>query len=186
MDDRRIIELFWQRSEQAIEAAEEKFGAICRGIAWNLLRSEQDAEECLSDTWHTLWETIPPQRPEKLTAYTAGITRNLAMKRLTARNAAKRACLTVSFEELNECIPSSQTVEQVMEGRELTRVMEEFLWTLKPEDRNMFLRRYWFFDSIREIAGRFGVSEGKVKTRLYRIRKSLKEYLEKEADIYVG
>lgn len=186
MDDSRIIELFWHRSEQAIEAAAGKFGAICRGIAWNLLRSDEDAEECLSDTWHTLWETIPPQRPEKLRAYTAGITRNLAMKRLTQRNAAKRACMTVSFEELNECIPAPQTVEQAMEARELTRVIEEFLRTLEPDSRNMFLRRYWFFDSIREIAARFGVSEGTVKTRLYRVRNELKKYLAKEADIYVG
>lgn len=186
MQDEQILELFWQRSERAIHEAKCRFGAMCQGIAWNLLRNEEDVEECLSDTWHTLWQTIPPERPERLGAYTAGITRNLSMKRLTRRSAGKRAFLTVSFEELSECVPSGETVEQVLEGRELTRVLEEFLWTLDPESRNMFLRRYWFFDSIRQIAQRFGASEGKVRTRLYRIRKDLKVYLAKEADIYVG
>lgn len=186
MDDKQILELFWQRSEQAIEAAARKFGPLCRGIAMNLLRNDEDAEECVSDTWHALWQTIPPERPEKLGAYTAAITRNLSMKRLTQRNAAKRAFLTVSFEELSECLPSQDSVERRLEGRELTRVLEEFLWTLDPESRNMFLRRYWFFDSIRDIARRFGATEGKVRTRLNRIRNQLKEYLAKEADIYVG
>lgn len=186
MDDSKILSLFTQRSEEAITYAERKFGPICRNIARNLLRNDQDAEECLSDTWHTLWETIPPQHPEKLAAYTAGITRNLAMKRLTQRSAAKRSYVTVSFEELNQCIPDPTDPQTILEGRELTRLLENFLRALPLENRTLFLRRYWFFDSVRQIARQMGMTEGQVKTRLYRMRLELKEYLAKEADIYVG
>lgn len=186
MDDNKILELFWQRSEQAVVETERKFGSMCRSIAKNLLRNDEDAQECLSDTWHAMWQRIPPERPEKLGAYAAAITRNLSMKRLTQRNASKRAFLTVSFEELDQCIPAWDTPQSHLEGKELTRMLEKFLQTLDPESRNMFLRRYWFFDSIRDIARRFGATEGKVRTRLYRIRMELKEYLAREADIYVG
>ena len=186
MDDSRIIELFWQRSEQAIEAAEEKYGAMCRSIAANLLRNDQDTQECLNDTWHSLWEAIPPLRPDPLAAFIAKLTRNHAMKKLTYRSAAKRTAVVVSFEELNECIPSALTPEQILEGQELSRMIDRFLDTLDPDSRNMFLRRYWFFDTIAQIAAGFGVSQSKVKTRLYRIRNELKIYLAKEAGIYVG
>lgn len=186
MEDTGIIELFWQRSEQAITAAAEKYGAMCRSIAGNLLRNEEDTQECVNDTWHGLWDTIPPQRPDPLAAYIAKITRNLAMKQLTRRNAAKRAALVVSFEELQDCIPDVDSPERILEGKELSRMIDEFLDTLDPDSRNMFLRRYWFFDSIAQIAAGFGVSQSKVKTRLYRIRNELKLYLAKEADIYVG
>lgn len=185
MDDDRIIELFWKRSEQAISATDVKYGGMCRSLAMNLLRSQEDAQECVNDTYHGLWNSIPPARPEKLASYIAKITRNLAMKRLTYRNAAKRAVVTVSFEELNECISAGHSMEEILEGKELTQLLERFLDTLDRDSRNMFLRRYWFFDSIREIARGFGVSEGKVKTRLFRIRQQLKQYLE-EAQIYVG
>lgn len=185
MDDNRIIELFWQRSEQAIDAVDEKYGHMCRQIAMNLLRNEQDAEECVNDAYHGLWDAIPPERPQKLPPFIAKITRYLAMKKLTYRNAAKRATLTVSFEELNECVPDSRTVEGILEGKALTQALDRFLDTLDPEGRNLFLRRYWFFDSIKEIAGGYGMSESKVKVRLHRIRKELKKYLE-EAQIYVG
>lgn len=186
MDDSRIIDLFWQRSEQAITAVAGKYGAMCRSIAENLLRNDEDAQECVNDTWQGLWDTIPPQRPDPLAAYVAKITRNLAMKRLTYRRAAKRTALVVSFEELSDCIPSSDSPEQILEGKELSRVIDEFLDTLDTDSRNMFLRRYWFFDSVAQIAAGFGVSQSKVKMRLYRIRNELKTYLAKEADIYVG
>lgn len=185
MDDSRILDLFWQRSESAIDSVNAKYGPMCRSIAMNLLRSEEDAEECVNDTYHGLWNTIPPERPEKLSPYIAKITRNLAMKRLTYRNAAKRAVLTVSFEELNECIPGGSEPEKILEERELTRLLEQFLSTLDRDSRNLFLRRYWFFDSVREIARGFGIPEGTVKTRLFRLRNQLKAYLE-EAQIYVG
>lgn len=185
MEDNSILDLFWQRSELAIDAAREKYGPLCRNVAENLLRNREDAEECVNDTWHVLWERIPPERPIKLRAFAARITRNLAIKRLTRRNAQKRAIPTVSFEELDQCIPGGMTPEQQLEGKELTRALEHFLEMLEPEDRHMFLRRYWFFDSIREIAEANGTSVGAVKTRLYRLRNDLKQHLEKEAQIYV-
>ena len=185
MDDSRIIDLFWNRSEQAIGAVSEKYGAMCRAIAWNLLRSNEDAEECVNDTWHGLWNTIPPQRPLKLASYIAKITRNLAMKQLSRRSAAKRDVQTVSFEELDECIPGALQPEQILEGRELARLLDAFLDTLDPQSRNIFLRRYWFFDSVKDIAKGFGMTENHVKVRLHRIRLRLKACLEEE-QIYVG
>lgn len=186
MEDRQIIALFLQRSEAAIEAAEKKYGAFCHSIAWNLLHSQEDAAECVNDTWHGLWNTIPPQRPEKLGPYAARVTRNLAMKRLSRQNAQKRQGETVSYDELSQCIPDEQTLERVMEGKELTRLLDAFLDTLEDRDRNLFLRRYWFFDSVRQLARTFGLTESHVKVKLYRMRKALKRYLEQEADIYVG
>lgn len=186
MDDREIIALFFERSEAAIDAVEEKYGALCHSVARNLLHSQEDAAECVNDTWHGLWNTIPPRKPEKLGAFAARITRNLAMKRLTRQNAEKRQAVTVSFEELNQCIPDDKTVEQALEGKELTRLLDAFLDTLGEEDRNLFVRRYWFFDSIRQLSRSFGITENHVKIKLYRMRKALKHYLEQEADIYVG
>ena len=186
MEDRQIVALFLQRSEAAIEAAEKKYGALCHSIAWNLLHSQEDAAECVNDTWHGLWNAIPPHKPEKLGPFAARITRNLAMKRLTCRNAEKRQGVTVSFEELNQCIPDEKTLERVMEGKELIRLLDAFLDTLEDRDRKLFLRRYWFFDSVRQLARTFGLTESHVKVKLYRMRKALKRYLEQEADIYVG
>lgn len=185
LEDSQIIELFFQRSERAIDAAEEKYGALCRSVAWNLLGNEEDVQECVNDTWHSLWRVIPPQKPEKLASFIAKIVRNLAMKRLTYRNAEKRAVMTVSFEELSQCIPSANTVEDLLEARELVGLLDRFLNTLDADSRDMFLRRYWFFDSVREIARGFGISETKVTTKLYRIRNRLKAYLAEEGNIYV-
>ena len=186
MDDSRIIELFWQRSDDAIDAAAEKYGKLCHMITGNLLRNDEDAEECVNDVWYNLWNAIPPERPKNLTAYIARIARNLAMKRLTHRTAFKRQAAEVSFEELNGCVPDPVTPESVLERKALARAVDGFLDTLQPEDRNLFLRRYWFFDSIKTLADTFRISESNVKIKLHRIRKKLKDYLEKEADIYVG
>ena len=186
MDDGKITELFWQRSEDAIDAVDAKYGKLCHSIAANLLRNEQDAQECVNDTYHALWEAIPPHRPQRLLPFVAKITRNLAMKRLTGQNAQKRQGLTVSFEELNECIPGGTAAQQRLEEQELRQVLEAFLRRLDPKSRYIFLRRYWFFESVEEIARGMGTSSGSIKTRLYRIRKELKRYLEQEAQIYVG
>lgn len=185
MEQARIIELFFSRSEMAIEAAQQEYGAMCRSIARNLLGSEQDAEECVNDTWHALWNAIPPQSPENLAGFAAKITRNLAMKRLTRQNAQKRQAVTVSFDELDQCIPAGQDPEALMLEKELTAQLVRFLEKLDRDSRDLFLRRYWFFDSTKEIARGFGISETRVTTKLYRLRKKLKEHLEKEAQIYV-
>ena len=185
MEDRKIVELFLQRSETAIDAVSQRYGAMCRGIAMNLLGNQEDAEECLNDTWHALWNAIPPQKPEKLGSYVARITRNLAMKRLTHMGADKRSALTVSYDELNQCIPAGQTVEDLLSHKELIRALDAFLDTLDRDSRDLFLRRYWFMDSVAQIAEGFGMSKTRVTTKLYRIRNKLKDYLAREVDIYV-
>lgn len=186
MDEVAIIALFFGRSETAIEVVQQQYGPMCRTIAWNLLGSDQDVEECLNDTWHALWNAIPPQRPDNLGAYIAKITRNLAMKRLSGMRAQKRNAVTVSYEELSRCIPSGQNPEELLEGKELTELLDRFLGKLDTNSRDMFLRRYWYFDSIGQIAKGFGISETRVSTKLYRMRKKLKDFLAKEAQIYVG
>lgn len=186
MNDKKIVDLFWTRSELAVTAAEKKYGKMCRSIAMNVLDDPEDAEECVNDTLHGLWDAIPPARPENLRAFTAKIARNLSLKRLQYYLAEKRNASRVSFEELSDCLPDANLVENQVEGRELGRALEAFLNTLDKESRTMFLRRYWFFDSVEQIAKGFGVSESKVKSKLYRARLKLKEYLAKEVGIYVG
>ena len=184
MDDNQIIELFFDRSETALEAASKKYGGICRHIATNLLGSSQDAEECVNDTYHALWNTIPPARPNPLVSYIARITRNLALKKRSYITAAKRSVVTVPLDELSGCLSQGPTPQQILEARELTQLLDRFLDTLDQDNRAMFLRRYWFFDSIEVIARGFGISQSAVKSRLFRMREQLKVYL-KEAQIYV-
>lgn len=185
MEDQKIIELFFARSEEAIEWTRKKYGALCARIAGNMLSNPEDADECVNDTLLALWNTIPPTQPQLLGAYTARIARNQAGKRLTYNAAQKRGGeMTLSLEELDACLAGSDDVEQEIEGRELTRAIEGFLETLDMESRNMFLRRYWFFDSIEQIAAGFGMSQSKVKTRLFRARGKLREYLIKEGYVY--
>ena len=185
MDSKQIIALLEARSETGIEIAQRKYDALCRSIARNLLGNEEDVEECLNDTWHTLWNTIPPQRPENLAAFAAKVTRNLAMKRLTYLRAEKRQVQVVPYDELSQCLPAGQTPEELLMGKELAETMGRFLSKLDRNSKDLFLRRYWFFDSIETIAGGFGMSESRVATKLHRIRKKLKDYLEKEAGIDV-
>ena len=185
MQDQKIIELFWQRSEEAVSAVTMVYGSMCHGIAWGILKNEEDTQECVNDTWHTLWITIPPPRPNRLKAYIARITRNLAMKRLTLQGAAKRQAVVVSFDELSQCIPDQRTVENTLEGKELSQAIDRFLDTLDQQDRNLFLRRYWFFDSVKELSQRFHMTQNHVKVKLHRMREQLKDYLAKEVDIHV-
>ena len=185
MDSAQIIALLEARSETAIELAQRQFGPMCRGIARNLLKNDEDVEECLNDTWHALWNAIPPQRPDNLAAFAAKITRNLAMKRLAYLRAEKRQVQIVPYDELSQCLPAGQTPEELLMGKELAQSLGHFLNKLDRNSRDLFLRRYWFFDSIETIARGFGMSEGRVTTKLYRIRKKLKDHLAKEAGIYV-
>lgn len=185
MEDKKIVDLFFARSELAIAQAREKYGALCRKIAGNMLKNAEDAEECVNDTMLALWNAIPPARPQLLGAFIARITRNQAGNRLAYNTAQKRnAQMAVSMEELSDCLAAPGTVEQEFEGRELTRVIEQFLLTLDDDSRNMFLRRYWFYDSVAEIASGFGVSKSKVKSVLFRAREKLRAHLIKEGYLY--
>ncbi len=183
MEDEAIIALFDARSEDAIRALDTKYGALCHSLAYNIVNDRQDAEECVNDAYLGAWNTIPPARPNPLAAYLCKIVRNLALKRYWSRAAAKRGGgFTVAMEELEPYLAAPDTAESQLEARELARIIEGFLDTLSRENRVIFLRRYWFGDSGREIAGRVGLSEKAVSVRLTRLRRKLKQYLtEQEA-----
>lgn len=185
MEDEKIIQLFFARSQSAVEATQERYGTLCHRIAMNLLNSQQDAQECVNDTWYALWNAIPPEKPKNLGAFVAKITRNLAMKRLAYLRAEKRQVLTVPYEELDGCASAGASPEMLLEAKELEELLRRFLNGLDRDSRDLFLRRYWFFDSVEMIARGFSMSETRVTTKLYRIRKKLKDYLAKEAGIYV-
>ena len=182
MEDSRIVELYWARAESAISETASRFGRYCHTIAFNILRDRWDSEECVNDTWLRAWNTMPPQRPGVLSAFLSRITRNLSLDRYKAARAAKRGGgqLPVALEELGDCIPTVGSVEETIELRELTRILDSFLRELPEKEACVFLRRYWYLDSLSQIAHRYHMTEGCVKTRLHRIRKKLKAYLEQE------
>ena len=185
MDDIKIIELFWSRSQDALERTREKYGALCVSLAGRLLRSPEDVEECVNDAYMALWDAIPPARPDHLPAYISRIVRNLAMTRLDYLSAEKRSPeAAVSFEELSECVSGGVDPAERYRETELREAVTAFLGTRDPESRRYFLRRYFFFDSVKEIARSHGVSESKVKLKLFRTRNALKEYLIKEGYLY--
>ena len=180
MEDSKIIELFFARSEDAIKHTDETYGRRLYHLAENIVKNGQDAEESVSDTYLKAWDTIPPQRPQHFFAYLAKICRNFALKRLDWKKAAKRNAEVVSLtEEMEMCIPD-QSRDREMEARELSVALDHFLRTLTPENQMVFLRRYWYADTIAEIAARYGISESAVLMRLNRTRAKLCSYLEKE------
>lgn len=182
MDEKEIIELYWVRSERAIEETARRYGRFCHSIAYNILSNREDSEECVNDTYLHTWNAIPPRRPGKLSAFVGKITRNLALKKYEAYNAAKRGGgqVPLALEELAECIPDPDCVERRMEDWMLTEALGRFLESLSPETRRIFLRRYWKLDTVNEIAREFGISESKVKMSLLRTRGKLRSYLEQE------
>ena len=180
MEDKEIIDLYWQRSDRAIEETDRKYGRYCGTIAYNICHSREDAEESVSDTYLKAWESIPPTRPTYFYAYLAKICRFLCFGRLDWKNAAKRKAEIVELTtEMELCIPDLSR-ERQLEAQELGRLLNEFLGTLNEESRNIFMRRYWFADSVAEIAQRYRIGESKVKTRLFRARNQLRSFLEKE------
>lgn len=181
MKDSEIIDLFWKRDESAIQELSEKYHGYCYKIAWNLLENREDAQECLNDTWFAAWKRIPPHRPEVLSAFVGKIARGFAIDCFRKKYAAKRGefhrkDVWDEMEELN----FSYTVEEQMAEKELVRAIENFLQKLKDSDRDIFIRRYWYLDSIKEIARRHGVTEACIKTNLCRNRKKLYRMLKQE------
>ena len=181
MEDHKIIDLYWARSQQAIVESDQKYGPYCRAIALGILAMREDAEECVNDTYLGLWNAIPPQRPERFSVFIARIARNLALKRYDHVNAQKRNPTAVrSLEELGECVSGRESVETEVEARRLKELLDTFLWEQDEERRNIFLLRYWYFESIDGICRRTGFSRSKVKSMLFQMRKKLRTYLEKE------
>lgn len=176
--DERIVELFFQRSEQAIQELDEGYGKVFHKTSLNILNNRLDAEECVNDAYLGTWNTIPPTRPNSLLAYVCQIVRNISLKRYNLKKALKRnSTYDVAMEELDACLTSSSTVEDEIETKELALIIESFLDTLSKENRVIFLQRYWFSDSYSDIAQKVGISEKSVSVRLARIRKKMREYL---------
>ncbi|MBQ8403609.1 MAG: sigma-70 family RNA polymerase sigma factor [Clostridia bacterium] len=181
MEDSDILALYFARDERAIEETQKKYGRYCRTVAYNVFANEADAEETVNDTYLGAWNSIPPQRPRIFSAFLAKITRNLALKKQRANMAARRGGeAELTLLELCECVPASSDVEKEMEARELSAVIDTFLRGLPETERRVFMRRYWYMDSIDDICLAHGFTEGKVKMLLSRTRKKLLERLVKE------
>ncbi len=180
MEDKQILDLFFARDEEAIRQTELRYGTRLGLLAERIVLSREDAQECVNDTYLKAWETIPPQWPNHFFAYLAKICRNFALGRLDWNNAAKRKAEVVSLsQEMELCIPDKRR-EEALEGKELGRLLNAFLGTLSKENRMVFLRRYWYVDTVAEIAQRYGISESTVMTRLHRTRKKLSVFLQEE------
>ena len=179
MEDEKIIDLFFARSELAIEELDGKYGKVCHSISYNILNNNLDAEECVNDAYLGTWNAIPPQRPNPLLAFVCKIVRRYSIMRHRANTAMKRnGAYDVALDELEECIASPTTVESAMDRKELARIIGSFLDTLTTENRVIFVRRYWFSDNYADIAERVGMTEKNVSVRLTRVRKQMRKYLE--------
>lgn len=181
MEDSRIIALLFERSEQALSALGRKYGPAVMALAGNILGNRLDAEECADDTWLGVWNTVPPQYPEHLKAYTLAITRNLALSRYHANTAQKRnSFYDAALDELADCLAAPTDVEAEVEAKELAAAINRFLATLPKADRQMFLCRYYLADPVFLIAAKLGMKSGQVSLRLFRLREKLRKFLEKE------
>lgn len=185
MDDASIIELFMARDEHAIAEVRAKYGALCRGVAQSVLGDPEDAEEVLSDVLLTLWNNIPPEKPASLKAYAMVITRRRALKALRDSGTKKRGGGIASepLDELSEILPSPESVESSVEANELKTLINSWLGSLLPEDRALFLRRYWYEDTVSELAQKLGASPQRTAKRLGTLRKKLRSYLEREGHL---
>ena len=179
MNDGDIVQLYWDRDERAIPETAVKYGAYCAAIARNILGSIEDAEECVNDTYLRAWNAMPPSRPGKLAAFLGKITRNLSINRAAQRNAARRGGgeYSLVLDELAELVSGGDSAEQALMRRELERAVDGFLGGLPAAKRQMFVRRYWYFDSVSEIARRFGMTETNVSVTLHRLRGKLRAHL---------
>ena len=182
MNDKNIVDLYFNRDEEAIAQTDKKYGRYCYSIAYNILTNKEDAEESVSDTYMTAWRAIPPRRPSVLSTFLGKITRHISIDRWRERSANKRGGgeVTLALEELEDCVAGLQNVEMEYERKELIRAYVKFLDMLPITERRVFLCRYWYVDSVEAIAEKFGFSQSKVKTMLYRTRKKLRKTLWEE------
>ena len=182
MNDKNIVDLYLNRDEEAIAQTDKKYGRYCYSIAYNILTNKEDAEESVSDTYMTAWRAIPPRRPSVLSTFLGKITRHISIDRWRERSAYKRGGgeVTLALEELEDCVAGRQNVEMEYERKELIRAYVKFLDMLPDTERRVFLCRYWYVDSVEAIAEKFGFSQSKVKTMLYRTRAKLRKQLAEE------
>lgn len=179
MEDEKIIELYWARDRDAIAETEKKYGGFCFAVANKILCSHEDAEECVNDTYFKTWNSIPPVRPKIFSSFLGKITRNLAFSRYRSKTAEKRGGgeIMLVLDELGEIVSGKDDVERKAELSELTDVINSFLKGLSQDKRNIFVRRYWHCDSVKEISRRYGMTESSVSMSLMRLRKKLKDFL---------
>lgn len=182
MEDARIVDLYWERSESAILETSTKYGKYCHTIAYNILASHEDADESVNDTYLDAWNSMPPHRPSILSTFLGKITRRISIDKWRGRTAEKRGGgeIVLALDELSDCVPSDHNVEQAFELAELAKVIDNFVMTLPPMDRRVFICRYWYLDPISAISKQFGFSESKVKMMLHRQRRRLLSRLERE------
>ena len=182
MEDQRIVELFWDRDQQALVHTQEKYGAYCNCIARNILGNDEDAKECVNDAFLYAWNAIPPAKPDNLQFYLAAITRNGALDRYRKDHALKRGGgeTAVALEELAECVASDHDPQMTCQAKELEGAINRFVRSLPARDGNIFIRRYYFLESTDDITARFGINKGSLSVILSRTRAKLKKYLEKE------
>ncbi len=182
MNDDKIVDLYWARSEAAIIETSTKYGKYCYGIAYNILADAEDAEESVNDTYLDAWNSMPPHRPSVLSTFLGKLTRRISIDRWRKRSAAKRGGeLADALGELNDCVPARESIEQDVIAADLEKRINAFVNSLPIAERRVFLCRYWYLDSISAICGQFGYSQSKVKVMLHRTRKALRACLEKEA-----
>lgn len=181
MEDQKIIDLYWQRSEQAIQETDSKYGGYCYSIAYNILTNREDSEESVSDTYFAAWRAMPPKRPGILSAFLGKITRHLSIDRWRRRTAEKRGGeIVLALEELEDCISDGLSTEDAVQKKELTVFINRFLDALPETERNVFLCRYWYVDGVQDIADTLGFSVSKVNSMLHRTRQKLRRALERE------
>lgn len=181
MEDNKIIDLFWKRSQSAIEEIDNKYGKLCTHIATNILKDIEDTKECINDTYLAAWNSMPDERPNNLSAYICKITRNLALKKYEYNHAKKRnRSVEIAFDELEGIIGMDYNINEKYQIEEIGKIISDLLRRLSYSDRNIFLRRYWFLDSIKDICERFEISESKAKSSLYRTRMKLSKELVKK------
>ena len=184
MDDKRIVELIYENNEDGLHAAEKKYRGLCRSIADNILTQEEDREECVNDALLALWNNIPPEKPDNLCAYIARLVKNLALKRTRSNNMWKRrANYNAAGDELLDLIPDGKSLAEEYEVKQIGEVVNKFLGSLSKRDRDVFIMRYWYRDTVPEVARQMNISESLIKSLCDRLRKRLREELAKEGII---
>ncbi|MEG0229018.1 MAG: sigma-70 family RNA polymerase sigma factor [Oscillospiraceae bacterium] len=181
MDDSQIIELYFKREEIAIQYTQEKYANMLKKISYNILCNLQDSEECVNDTYEKVWESIPPQKPIYLGAYLAKIVRNISINKWRSTKTQKRNCgVDLLLSEMTDCIPSTQSIEKEIEQAEITEIINSWLHSLSKDDRVLFMKRYWFGESLKNLSIQFFSTENKISGKLFRLRQKLKTILEIE------